>query len=136
MSTIPREPAILLQGLTWQNYVDLRDAPENDHVRMTFDRGSLELMSPIGLRRRVRMLIGRCVKVWAEEKRVPIQSGGSTTFRREDLQRGLEPDNCYWIQHESAVRARDEIDLTIDPPPDLAVEVDVTSRSSRKERSR
>ncbi len=58
MSTIPREPAILLQGLTWRNYVDLRDAPENDHVRMTFDRGSRELMSPIGLRRRVRILIG------------------------------------------------------------------------------
>src|SRR5260370_377378 len=51
------------------------------------------------------------------------------TFRREDLDRGLEPDNCYYIQHETAVRERDEIDLTIDPPPDLAVEVDITASS-------
>jgi hypothetical protein len=51
------------------------------------------------------------------------------TFRREDLDRGLEPDNCYYIQHEAAVRERDEIDLTIEPPPDLAVEVDITASS-------
>jgi Uma2 family endonuclease len=61
--------------------------------------------------------------------RIRIQSCGSTTWRREDLQRGLEPDNCYYIEHEPAVRDREELDLTIDPPPDLVVEVDITSSS-------
>jgi Uma2 family endonuclease len=123
------ESRVLLRKATWEQYVSLRDVDENRHTRMTFDRGSLELMSPTGLHERVRILIGHCLFVWFEETQIPSQSRGSTTFRREDLERGLEPDNCFYIQHESAIRDRDEIDLTIDPPPDLAVEVDITSSS-------
>jgi Uma2 family endonuclease len=93
---------------------------------MTFDRGGLELMSPTKLHQRVGYLIGRCIDVWTEEKRIAVQSCHSTTFRRKDLLRGLEPDNCCYIEHEPAVRNRDEVDLSIDPPPDLAVEVDIT----------
>jgi len=132
MSTIPREAAVLLQGVTWQQYVALRDAEQNSHVRMTFDHGSLDLMSPTRLHERVRILISNCILVWVEEKRIPIQSCSSTTFRREDVQCGLEPDNCYYIEHESAVRERDEIDLAIDPPPDLAIEVDVSYSSPNR----
>jgi Uma2 family endonuclease len=123
------EPRVLLRKATWEQYVSLRDVNENRHTRMTFDRGSLELMSPTGIHERVRILIGHCVFVWLEEMQIPSQSRGSTTFRREDLERGLEPDNCFYLQHESAIRDRDEIDLTIDPPPDLAIEVDITSSS-------
>ena len=123
------EPRVLLRKATWEQYVSLRDVDENRHTRMTFDRGSLELMSPTGIHERVRILIGHCVFVWLEEMQIPSQSRGSTTFRREDLERGLEPDNCFYLQHESAIRDRDEIDLTIDPPPDLAIEVDITSSS-------
>ena len=124
-----RLPYVVLEGVTWRQYVELRDNPQNDHVRMTFDQGGLELMSPTRLHERVRILIAKCIDVWVEERRIPIQSCGSTTFRREDLERGIEPDNCYYIQHESAVRERDEIDLSIDPPPDLAIEVDLSCSS-------
>ncbi len=124
------EPRILLRQASWQDYVSLRDADDNRNTRMTFDRGSLEFMSPTRLHERLRILLGRCIDVWVEETRVRIQSCGSTTFRREDLQRGFEPDHCYYIQHEPLVRDRDEeLDLTVDPPPDLAIEVDVTSSS-------
>lgn len=114
---------------TWQQYVELRDGDEYRNTRMTFDRGRLELMSPSKLHERVGYLIGRCIDVWTEEKRIDVQSCRATTFRREDLLRGLEPDNCYYIEHEPDVRDRDQVDLTFDPPPDLAVEVDVTARS-------
>ena len=111
------------------NYVSLRDADENRNTRMTFDRGRLELMSPTRLHERVRILIGHCLLVWFQEMQIRFQSCGSMTFRREDLQCGLEPDNCYYIKHEAAVRDREELDLTVDPPPDLAIEVDITSSS-------
>jgi Uma2 family endonuclease len=123
------EPGVLMRNTSWQQYVELRDSNEHRHVRMTFDRGELELMSPTRLHERLNFLIGHCIIAWVEEMRIPFQGCGSTTFRREDLQRGLEPDNCYYIENESAVRERDEVDLTIDPPPDLVVEVDVTSSS-------
>ena len=118
-----------LREATWEQYVELRDSDELRNTRMTFDRGSLELMSPSKLHERAACLIGRCIDVWTEERRIEIQSCRSTTFRRYDLLRGLEADNCYYIEHEPAVRDRDEVDLAIDPPPDLAIEVDVTSRS-------
>lgn len=127
--TTTHESRTLRRNVTWQEYVRLRDNDEHRHTRMTFDRGSLELMSPTKLHERVGYLIGRCIDVWTEEKHIAVQSCRSTTFRRKDLLRGLEPDNCYYIEHEPAVRDRDELDLSIDPPPDLAVEVDVTARS-------
>lgn len=78
---------------------------------------------------RCSSLLGRFVEVTTEELNMPMQSGGSTTFGREELERGLEPDRCYYLENEPLVRDKDEIDLETDPPPDLAIEVDV-SRSS------
>jgi Uma2 family endonuclease len=127
--TTTHESRKLLRGVSWQDYVALRDNDEYRNTRMTFDRGSLELMSPTKLHERVGYLIGRCIDVWTEERRIAVQSCRSTTFRRNDLLRGLEPDNCYYIEHEPAVRDRDDLDLSIDPPPDLAIEVDVTAQS-------
>jgi Uma2 family endonuclease len=73
--------------------------------------------------------IGRMVETTTEELEIEVRSLGSTTWSREDLQKGLEPDQCYYIQNEQAVRGKDDIDLTQDPPPDLAIEVDNTSSS-------
>jgi len=123
------EPRFLLRQASWQDYVSLRDADENRNTRMTFDRGRLEFMSPTRIHERIRILIGYCLLVWFQERQIRFQSCGSMTCRREDRQRGFEPDNCYYIQNESAVRDRPELDLTIDPPPDLAIEVDITSSS-------
>ncbi|MGE3808030.1 MAG: Uma2 family endonuclease [Gemmataceae bacterium] len=51
---------------------------------------------------------------------------GSMTFKRRRKCRGLEPDECYWIQSVPAVRGKQTIDLKIDPPPDLVVEIEWT----------
>ncbi len=69
-----------------------------------------------------KRLIGRMVEVFTEERGIEVESAGSTTFKREDLARGLEPDECYYLQHAAAVRVKDEIDLTVNPPPDLVIE--------------
>src|SRR5437764_3750986 len=74
-------------------------------------------------------MLGRMVVVLTEELRLPIKAGRSSTFRKRRKQKGLEPDNSYWITSEPRVRGKRKIDLTIDPPPDLAIEVDCTRSS-------
>jgi Uma2 family endonuclease len=125
--TTTHETSTRLRKATWQEYVDLRDSAEFFRTRMTYDRGDLELMSPSKLHERVGYLIGRCIDVFTMKRNIAIQSCRTTTFRRKELLRGLEPDNCYYIQNEAVVRSRDEVDLRIDPPPDLVIEVDITS---------
>ena len=73
--------------------------------------------------------LGRIIDILAEELEIPYDAGGSTTHKREDLAKGLEPDQCYYIRNEPLIRGRMELDLTHDPPPDLAIEIDI-SRSS------
>jgi Uma2 family endonuclease len=119
----------VLRGVSWAMYQELRSIEEMYNVRMTFDGGDLEMMPPSTLHERFSRLVDRLVFVWTEERNIDIASCGTMTVRREDRQRGFEPDNCYYIQHESLVREKAELDFSLDPPPDLAVEVDV-SRSS------
>jgi Uma2 family endonuclease len=125
----------VLQGVPWELYQELRNLPENEHVRMTFDEGVLEMMTPSASHEGWSYLIGRLIDVWTMELSVDIKSCRSLTVSRKDRQKGFEPDNCYYVQHASQIRrrlagdARAELDFAVDPPPDLAVEVDV-SRSS------
>ena len=121
-----QQPRILLHGVSWSTYAELRDDPENRGLRMTYDRGELELMSPSRRHEHYKIILDRLIAAFALEFDIPISSGGSTTHRREDLERGLEPDQCYYIQNEARMRGRMDLDLAVDPPPDLAVEVEVS----------
>lgn len=123
---LPCEQRFVLHGVDWQTYVALRDAPSNEGVRMTFDRGELEMMSPSKRHESLGYLIGRLIDVWTEELNIDVQSCRTMTFRRADLNRGLEPDNCYYVQNEPRVWKREELDLSVDPPPDLAIEITVS----------
>jgi Uma2 family endonuclease len=120
---------VRLSNVPWDVYQALRNEDENRNIRMTYVRGILEMMSPSKRHERVASILGRLIEAWTEAKGLGIQSCRATTFQRHDLETGLEPDNCYYIQHEPQVRDRDELDLAVDPPPDLAVEVDVSSSS-------
>src|SRR5581483_9596315 len=99
------------------------------HLRFAYDGSNLEFMTTSRHHGRLCRFLGRLVAALSEELGLPISCDGGFTLDRADLERGLEPDECFYIQHEAAVRDRDEIDLSVDPPPDLAIEVDV-SRSS------
>lgn len=126
LSKETRETRVLLRGVSWDMYRSLRDPEENNHLRMTYDRGELEIMSPSRKHEEVSYLTGRMIDQWTLLHDVDVAAGRNTTFSRKDLERGLEPDNCYWISHSEEVLGRDEIDLKVDPPPDLALEVEVS----------
>lgn len=132
MSTIQksRRDCLLLRDVDWQTYTRLLFTfAERPAVRLTYDRGKLEIMSPLPEHEFAALLLGRFVDVLTEELGLPIIGGGSTTLRRRKNLRGLEPDQCYWIANEAKIRGKRRLDLRVDPPPDLAIEVDVTRSS-------
>ncbi|MCY7382132.1 MAG: Uma2 family endonuclease [Microcoleus sp. CAN_BIN18] len=123
-------PGILLKNISWQTYESLlHELAQQGGIRMTYDRGNLEIMTPSAPHEKYKKILGRFVESVSDELNVEICSLGSLTCRREDLARGLEPDQCYYIQNENVVWDKEQIDLNQDPPPDLVVEIDVTSSS-------
>jgi Uma2 family endonuclease len=118
---------VLLHNVSWQTYETLLREFDRKPIRLTYDQGELEIMTLSHEHEHRKKLFARFIEALTEELQIPIHSGGATTFRREAKQRGLEPDECYWIQHEQAMRGRREFDFLSDPPPDLAVEVEVSS---------
>jgi Uma2 family endonuclease len=130
MATVSRlesERRFVLYGASWQTYEALVHDLECGAVRLTYDRGSLEMMSPSRDHERFKTLIGRIIEIFTEALDIPMQAGGSTTWRKADLQKGLEADECYYIQHEPQICDKSEINLDVDPPPDLAVEIEISS---------
>ncbi len=120
---------VLLRGISWETYETLLTELEgNRRLQLTYDDGDLEIMSPTLKHEWGKRLIGRMIEAYTEERGIPIASAGSTTFKLKLQKKGVEPDECYYLQHESLVRDKDELDLAVDPPPDLAVEVEVTAR--------
>jgi Uma2 family endonuclease len=122
----PAEQRFLLRNIDWPQYRALADLLNERHVRLTFDGKDLELMTISHGHERWGLLLGQFIEVLTEELDRPRQSGGSTTLNREDVERGLEPDRCYYLEHEYLVRDKDEIDLSVDPPPDLAIEIEIS----------
>jgi Uma2 family endonuclease len=124
------EQRFVLHDIDWDTYIKVSDALDERNVRFTFDRGRLEIMTKSGEHETWSRLLYLLVFVLVEESGQNCRSCGSMTCRRQILDRGLEPDECFYITHESQMRGRKPIDLDTDPPPDLAVEVDVTRNSA------
>ena len=120
-----------MSAVGWSTYSRLLRilAATRPGARATYDRGEFEISSPTTEHEIVGNLLGRFVTVLTEEFRLPILQGGSSTLRRRKLKRGLEPDRCFWIANEAKVRGVKRLNLRIHPPPDLAIEVDVTRSS-------
>jgi Uma2 family endonuclease len=127
-AAVPSEQRFLLDNVDWRFYESLLTNLGDRHVFVTYDRGRVELMSPSWKHDKRARRIGLLVGYIADALSQPLEGGGTTTFRREDLDRGLEPDQCFYIANASRIRGKDEIDLALDPPPDLAVEVEITHR--------
>ena len=127
------EGRIVLHGISWQTYERLlEDLADCSAPHLTYDQGELEIMSPTALHNRVNRAIEALVTLTSLEIEVEVLSLGSTTFKREDIERGFEPDSCFYAKNESRIREKREIDLRFDPPPDLVVEIDVTSSAIDK----
>jgi Uma2 family endonuclease len=123
------ENRVLLSGISWATFESLLAETRNHGTRFTYDRGYLEMMSPSREHERVKTLMGRMIESLTEELGIPISSAASTTLKDQLKERGVEADESYYIANEAKVRGRDNLDLRVDPPPDLAIEVDISSSS-------
>jgi Uma2 family endonuclease len=120
----------LLQDISWETFDELITELESQpSKRLTYDNGQLEIWMPLIPHESYKRWLGRILELITEELDIEIRSLGSTTWRRQDLAKGIEADECYYIQNEAAIRGKMDIDLTTDPPPDLAIEIDITSLS-------
>ena len=122
------ERRLTLTGITWTTYVRLCDEV-GPATRLTYDRGRLEIVMPSELHERVKKCLARIIEAYVDAAGVDAEGVGSWTLRREDLARGLEPDECYYVANAArviAIRSQRLLDITVDPPPDLAIEVDIS----------
>ena len=120
---------LLLTGISYDDFVRLaewRDEVRRWNVRLAYDRGKLEIMVVTNAHERFRKIVAILIETWIEATGGDYLPSGQLTHRREDLQRGFEPDEYYYIQNWRAVSGIREIDFTKDPPPDLAVEAEVS----------
>ncbi|MFP5271405.1 Uma2 family endonuclease [Coleofasciculus sp.] len=127
----PPDEIIHLSGISWQTYETLLEELCDRRLRLTYNRGSLEIMAPSPEHELSKTVMGRFVETLAEETNLPIYPLGSTTLKRPELS-GAEPDECFYIHQIGAVRGKKRLDLTKDPAPDLVIEIDVTSSSQNR----
>ena len=124
---------VLLSDVTWPEYLAIGEAlRDRPGLRLTYDQGRLEIMTTSSTHERLKKRLGRFLETIAEECGVSILPAGNMTFQREDLKRGFEPDECFWIAHEPQMRARPDFDPTRDPPPDLTLEIEVTRSAQNR----
>ncbi|MCI0463251.1 MAG: Uma2 family endonuclease [Gemmataceae bacterium] len=120
------EQRVVLENVPWQTYETLLRDLDGRQARLTYDNGMLEIMTLSHAHESYGAVLRRLIEALAEELDQPIHSGGSTTFHREALKQGLEPDECYWLRNERPMRGKKHFDITTDPPPDLALEVELS----------
>jgi Uma2 family endonuclease len=133
METLPANSMLLLHEVSWAEYEDwLALLPDTPRFRLSYDQGTLEIMILSPRHERLKSLFTPLLTVLTEELNLNLVGLGSTTFRRVEVARGLEPDDCYYIHQAERMAGQDIIDLATDPPPDLVVEVDIPHPSLDK----
>lgn len=123
---VQSENRVIIRGVGWRGYQSLLGLVGNQQIRLTYDRGDVELMSPLSRHERSKSRLGRMVEILTEELDIPIICVGSTTLNREDLDRGLEADESFYLKSFSLIGDVDHLDMNADPPPDLAIEIEIT----------
>lgn len=130
VTTFRRCDRILLYDISWQQFEALlQDLGDHRAARLAYDRGTLEIMTPLPEHEYYKEVLSEATKEIADVLERDYESYGSTTWRRQIKEAGLEPDNCFYFQNEFKVRGKLSFDLDRDPPPDLSLEIDLTSKS-------
>jgi Uma2 family endonuclease len=120
------EQRMLITDVSWDLYRQFCDEVDSRRYKLSYGTGCLEIMVTGRMHEQFKAFLARLIEMITFELDIPICSGGSMTFQRADLQKGFEPDECWWIAHEREVRNKAELDFTVDPPPDLAMEVEIS----------
>lgn len=127
------EKLITLTGIKWLTFkAIMSDVGDGRAWRIAYAEGVLEIRMPLPKHERPKVMLELFIGALADELEIEAMSLGALTLEREDLARAIEPDTCFYIQNESLVRDKDEINLPADPAPDLVVESDYTSSSLNK----
>lgn len=125
-----RADRVVFYNISWQQFENLlANLGESRAARFAYDDGTLEIMTPLPEHEYYKETISIAIQDIAEVLDQDYESLGSTTWKREIKKAGVEPDNCFYFQNEPRIRGKLEFDLNQDPPPDLVLEIDVTSKS-------
>ncbi len=121
---------LLLEDVSWQQFESiLGELGESRAARLSYSNGLLEIMVPLPEHEKAKEIIGDMVKILLEERQIAFEPLGSTTLKNERMNQAVEPDACFYIQNQAAVIGKNRLDMSVDPPPDLAIEIDLTSRT-------
>ncbi|MGI8933635.1 MAG: Uma2 family endonuclease [Phormidesmis sp.] len=119
-----------LEGIGWSEFeAILVELGESRSTRIAYNNNTLTIVAPLFRHEKSKVALGDIVKALLDEQNIDYDSSASTTLKRQDLDKGVEPDDSFYIQNYERVLNKDRIDLTVDPPPDLAIEVDLTSKT-------
>jgi Uma2 family endonuclease len=129
---LPHGATIVFHDVTWDQYDELVQGSATRRMRVSYDRGRLEIMSPSAEHDFCATVFNGLMRIISDELDLEIEAYGSTTWRNKNLGRGAEADASYYIGSAGRLRDRLHIDLEYDPPPDIVVEIDTTHESSRK----
>jgi len=121
---------LLVEDVNWQQFESiLAELGERRASRLSYSNGRLEIMVPLAEHEKAKEIIGDMVKILLETRHIAFESLGSTTLKNERMSQAVEPDTCFYIQNQAAVIGKNRLDMSVDPPPDLAIEIDLTSRT-------
>ncbi len=130
---LPEGGTLHLQDVSWKEYEELVERrDEVSHVRLSYDQGLLEIMSPSAKHEKYARLFEHLIAVLTEELNLEFVSCGSVTLRLQKKSKGTEPDDCFYIRNVAQILDKEWINLETDPPPDLAIEIDVTHPTLNK----
>ncbi len=121
---------MLLKDISWQQLENiLEEMGERRAARISYSYGWLEIMVPLPEHEKDKEYIGELVRILLDKLQMDFEPFGSTTLKNERMRQAVEPDTSFYIQNQAAIIGKNRIDLNVDPPPDLAIEIDITSRT-------
>ena len=124
---------VYLQNVSWETYRQLvEDQMGKRSLRLTYDDGDLEIMVVSYKHENYSFTLGEIVSTISDWLELDFVAAGSTTFRGEKKKKGFEGDGSFYFKNAQVIRGKSEIDLNIDPPPELIIEVDITHGSLSK----
>lgn len=127
---VPAGQTLEIEDVSWSEFeLILEELGEKRNTRIAYSNGVLSIMAPMPAHEVNKVCIGRCVEVLLDELEIDYVSYGSTTFKNENMSKAVEPDDCFYLTYADRMASKSRIDLDLDPPPELAIEVDLTSKT-------
>lgn len=130
---LPVGATLRLPDMGWDEYEELLlELADRPGLRVSYDTGRVEIMSPLPEHEEYKEFVLRLVQIFCDVMNVVLETRGSATYKRRRGAKGVEPDTSFYVQNATRIIGQRTIDLEVDPPPDVAVEIDTTNESLSK----